>query len=121
MLQVLKNLNLSLTIDDFGTGYSSLSYLRRFPLDVLKVDQSFVNELEMSKDGLAITSAIISMAHKLGLSVIAEGVETSKQLNMLQKLNCELIQGYLFSIPLTPAQAEEQLKRRKILPQDYVE
>ncbi|MFT5692332.1 MAG: diguanylate cyclase (GGDEF)-like protein/PAS domain S-box-containing protein [Oceanicoccus sp.] len=113
MLDVLKNLNLSLSIDDFGTGYSSLSYLRSFPLDVLKVDQSFVRELGENKDGLAITAAIISMAHNLGLKVIAEGVETNKQLSMLQELKCELIQGYLFSTPLTPAKAEEQLNQQK--------
>jgi diguanylate cyclase (GGDEF)-like protein len=99
VLQALKDIGVSLAIDDFGTGYSSLSYLQKFPLDVLKVDKSFVDELGDSR-GAEIVSSIINLAHALGLSVVAEGVETQEQLGMLQELHCDLAQGYLFSRPV---------------------
>jgi diguanylate cyclase (GGDEF)-like protein/PAS domain S-box-containing protein len=99
-LQYLKSLGLRISIDDFGTGYSSLSYLKRFPLDALKVDRSFVRDITSNADDAAITSAIISMAHSLGLKVIAEGVETEAQLAFLRKHGCEQMQGYYFSKPV---------------------
>lgn len=105
MLDVIKNLGFSLSIDDFGTGYSSLSYLQRLPVDVLKVDQSFVREIEHNQNSKAIAKAIISMAHSLNLRVVAEGVETKAQLEFFKDNNCELIQGYYFSKPLSKDEA----------------
>lgn len=100
VLQKLKNMNIRIAIDDFGTGYSSLAYIRRFPLDALKIDQSFVNQLVSDQDDTAITMAIISMAKSLRLEVIAEGVETPQQLAFLRENGCDDVQGYYFSKPL---------------------
>ncbi len=100
VLSALKELGVQLAIDDFGTGYSSLTYLQRFPLDILKVDRSFVEELGVSVEGEEIVSAVINLAHALGLRVVAEGVETALQLEVLQAFECDLAQGYLFSKPL---------------------
>jgi len=100
ILEEIKSMNIRIAIDDFGTGYSSLSYLRRFPLDALKIDQSFVDELVVDKDDTAITLAIISMAKSLRLEVIAEGVETKQQFDFLAKNHCDDVQGYFFSKPL---------------------
>lgn len=100
MLQALKESGLKLSIDDFGTGYSSLAYLKRLPLDELKVDRSFVNEAQNDNDSSAIITAIISMAHALGLKVVAEGVETRSQLAFLAARGCDQCQGYLFSKPI---------------------
>ena len=100
ILRDLKKLGVSIAIDDFGTGYSSLSYLRRFPIDVLKIDQSFVREITLEEDGAAIVRSIISLAHSLRLKVIAEGVETDAQLAYLQEHGCDQVQGYLFSRPV---------------------
>jgi EAL domain-containing protein (putative c-di-GMP-specific phosphodiesterase class I) len=99
VLQALKSIGVSLAIDDFGTGYSSLSYLQRFPLDILKIDKSFVDDLGLGQ-GAEIVSAVINLAHALGLKVVAEGVETEYQLEMLQELSCDFAQGYLFSEPV---------------------
>jgi len=100
ILRNLKALGLHISIDDFGTGYSSLSYLRRFPIDVLKIDQSFVNDITHDADDAAIVISIISLAHSLRLTVIAEGVETLEQLAFLRDHGCEQAQGYYFSRPL---------------------
>ncbi len=100
-LEAMKEMGLKLSIDDFGTGYSSLSYLKRFPLDELKVDQSFVRDVPADTDGAAIVSAIIAMAHSLDLTVVAEGVETAAQLDFLKSRSCDEYQGYLFSRPVT--------------------
>lgn len=99
VLQALKSIGVSLAIDDFGTGYSSLSYLQRFPLDVLKVDKSFVDELQFDQ-GTEIVAAVVNLAHALGLHVVAEGVETEQQLSVLRELKCDYAQGYYFSRPV---------------------
>ncbi len=100
MLKKLKELGVSLAIDDFGTGYSSLAYLKRFPVDKLKIDKSFITDVPMSRDHNAIVTAIISLAHALSLRVVAEGVETEAQLEFLQGARCDLIQGYLAGRPI---------------------
>ena len=101
-LKALKGMGVRLAIDDFGTGFSSLSYLKRFPLDVLKIDRSFINEIITDPDDAAITLATIEMAHTLKLQVIAEGVETPAQLEFLMRNGCDNYQGYLFSRPVPP-------------------
>jgi EAL domain-containing protein (putative c-di-GMP-specific phosphodiesterase class I) len=100
VLRALKQTGVQLAIDDFGTGYSSLSYLLQFPVDILKVDRSFVERLGQSRESEAIVSSVIGLAHALGLRVVAEGVETVRQLDVLRSLRCDLAQGFLFSEPL---------------------
>lgn len=109
ILQRLKAIGLQMSIDDFGTGYSSLAYLKRFPIDLLKIDQAFVRDIETSLDDTAIVKAIISMAHSLGIRVIAEGVETEAQCNFLRLNMCDEIQGYFFSRPVDSARIMELL------------
>jgi EAL domain-containing protein (putative c-di-GMP-specific phosphodiesterase class I) len=98
-------------MDDFGTGYSSLGYLSHFPVQTLKVDKSFVDELGEDEKKTRITAAIVNLAHTLGMDVVAEGIETEIQRDRLLALGCEYGQGYLFSKPLPEAQAEEFLAR----------
>ena len=104
VLQELKAMGIGIAIDDFGTGYSSLAYLKRFPIDILKVDRSFVMECDQGAEAAAIARAIVTLAHSLGLQVVAEGVETASQLAVLVALGCQEFQGYLFAKPL-PAEA----------------
>ncbi len=99
-LEILKGMGISIAMDDFGTGYSSLSYLRRLPIDIVKIDQSFVRELPGNKEDASIAQAIIAMANSLGLDLVAEGVETIKQLNFFRQQEVMVIQGYLFSKPV---------------------
>ncbi len=101
LLNHLKTLGVRLAIDDFGTGYSSLSYLRRFPLDTLKIDKSFVRDIPNNLDDMEIATAIIQLAHILGFTVLAEGVETEAQLAFLRERGCDLYQGYLYSQPVS--------------------
>ncbi|MDG4867467.1 EAL domain-containing protein [Guyparkeria sp. 1SP6A2] len=103
VLHQLKDLGVQLAIDDFGTGYSSLAYLRQFPVEVLKIDKRFIDDLAENDDDREIATAILAMGHALGLSVLAEGVETAEQLGFLRDNGCDSFQGYLFSPPL-PAQ-----------------
>jgi diguanylate cyclase (GGDEF)-like protein len=109
MFQELRERQIQLSIDDFGTGYSSLSYLHSFPLNILKIDRSFVQRMTGSAEGAGLVPLIINIAHSLGLIVVAEGIETTQQLAQLKTLNCDLGQGYLFSKPLTAEQATELL------------
>jgi EAL domain-containing protein (putative c-di-GMP-specific phosphodiesterase class I) len=103
-LQEIKALGVSLSIDDFGTGYSSLGYLKRLPVNVIKVDRSFVADIPHERDDMEITSAVIAMAHKLHYKVVAEGIETSAQYQFLRDSDCDFGQGYFISHPLPPAE-----------------
>lgn len=107
-MQQLHDLGLRLAIDDFGTGYSSLSYLKKFPIDTVKVDRSFIMDIPNGTDDMAITSAVIAMAHRLNMEVVAEGVETAEQLEFLQREGCDYAQGFLFSKAL-PLDSMKQL------------
>jgi EAL domain-containing protein (putative c-di-GMP-specific phosphodiesterase class I) len=102
MLRELKEMGLKVAIDDFGTGYSSLAYLKRFALDALKIDKQFIDHLATSEKDAAIATSIIQLGHNLGLHVIAEGVETARQMTLLQNLGCDAVQGFYFGRP-TPA------------------
>ncbi len=98
-LRDLRGLGLHLSVDDFGTGYSSLTYLKRFPVEAIKIDRSFVTGLGLEADDTSIVEAVVRLGHSLGLSVVAEGVETPLQLNRLRELGCDKGQGYLFGRP----------------------
>ncbi len=113
MLQRLKQLGVAFSVDDFGTGYSSLGYLRRFPVDILKIDKSFIQYLLLDSGNAALVKAIIAMAQCLGLRVIAEGVETKSQLDFVQRQGCDMAQGYYFSKPVS-AQDIELLVQNKV-------
>ena len=106
----LRDLGLRLAVDDFGTGYSSLAQLKRFPIDVLKIDQGFVRDIPQSSDDMAISAAIIAMGHSMDLRVLAEGVETAEQLAFLRERGCDSYQGYFCSRPM-PAEAFAALVR----------
>jgi PAS domain S-box-containing protein/diguanylate cyclase (GGDEF)-like protein len=118
ILRTLKDTGVGLSIDDFGTGYSNLSYLKRFPVDKLKLDQSFVRDLTSDPDDLAISRAVIAMAHSLRLKVLAEGVETEGQLALLMENDCDEMQGYIFSRPVDAATCAGLLREGKALALD---
>ena len=107
ILRQLDDMGFSLSIDDFGTGYSSLSALQQFPIDTLKIDKSFINDILVNKDGTTIVAAIIDLAHSMNMEVVAEGVESELQLSYLKVLNCDLVQGLLFGEPMN---ADEYFK-----------
>ncbi|WP_279384450.1 EAL domain-containing protein [Geotalea toluenoxydans] len=109
-LNRLNKLGIHISIDDFGTGYSSLSYIKKLPIQTLKIDQSFVSDIDTNKDDAAIATAVINMARSLRLNVIAEGVETVEQLKMLSDLDCQEMQGYLFSKPVSAEEVTHLLK-----------
>ena len=109
-LLALRDANIQVSLDDFGTGYSSLSYLIKLDIDYLKIDRSFISNLALNSDDLVLCEAIINMAHKLGLQVIAEGVETEQQRDLLIQANCDYAQGFLFSKPKPPEELEIWLR-----------
>ena len=107
LFQDFRRQGLQIALDDFGTGYSSLSYLQRYPIDYIKIDRSFVTHLTEGSSQHALCEAMIVMAHKLGLKVVAEGIETPLQRNLLERAGCDYGQGYLFARPM-PVDAFEQ-------------
>jgi EAL domain-containing protein (putative c-di-GMP-specific phosphodiesterase class I) len=117
----LKALGVKLAIDDFGAGYSSFSYLKRFQVDRLKIDQSFVRDLVNDPDDAAIVKAIVQMAHSLGLQTVAEGVEDQRVLQHLQDLQCDLVQGFYFAKPMPASDFANYLAhtRGKVNSEDF--
>ena len=111
-LSGLRELGITVAIDDFGTGYSSLSHLKRFPIDTLKIDKSFIADLLTDADDRAIVTAVIALAKALEINVIAEGVETEPQRAMLMKMGCHAYQGFLFAKPLSPADITALLRKK---------
>ncbi|HET6845434.1 MAG TPA: EAL domain-containing protein, partial [Anaerolineales bacterium] len=109
----LKRLGLRLSIDDFGTGYSSLSYLRRFPIDTLKIDRSFISHIDGDEENRQIVRTIMHLADNLGMDVIAEGAETLEEIDHLQKLQCQYVQGYYFFQPMDNVAVGSLLSQRK--------
>jgi diguanylate cyclase (GGDEF)-like protein/PAS domain S-box-containing protein len=114
-LNQIRELGVKVALDDFGTGYSSLNYLRQFPIDALKIDRSFINDVMLNSQTAAIVTSIISIAHSLKVPVIAEGVETEEQFNFLYDLNCDYIQGYFISPPVPVNEIEEILRKNASL------
>jgi EAL domain-containing protein (putative c-di-GMP-specific phosphodiesterase class I) len=116
-LHELKLMGIRVAVDDFGTGYSSLNYLKRFPIDTLKIDKSFVADVCKDPHDTAIVRAIITLGHALDLMVVAEGVETQEQLQYLSSLDCDVLQGFLFSKALSASAFEELLlEHRQVVP-----
>ncbi|GEN57602.1 hypothetical protein GCM10012290_22280 [Halolactibacillus alkaliphilus] len=111
VLNELKAIGIRISVDDFGIGYSSLSYIKKFPIDILKIDRAFVRNMDEESNDLAIVRAIVEMSRSLDLCVVVEGVETENQLNLLKQLRCRLIQGYYFSKPLPPQEIDAQIKQ----------
>ncbi|MBF0265238.1 MAG: EAL domain-containing protein [Gammaproteobacteria bacterium] len=112
ILNKIKELGIAISLDDFGTGYSSLSHLRQFPIDTIKIDRSFIQEATENNDDRSIVTAIVSMSHKLGLDVIAEGVETEQQLHFLEQIGCDFIQGYYLSRPVSADELEHFINQQ---------
>jgi EAL domain-containing protein (putative c-di-GMP-specific phosphodiesterase class I) len=110
-LSELRRLGVRIALDDFGTGYSSLGYLRRFPVDKLKIDKSFVQNLGITEDAAAIVECVTRLGRALGLAVTAEGVETGEQHRFVRAVGCHQVQGYLFSPPVEPERVTELLKQ----------
>jgi EAL domain-containing protein (putative c-di-GMP-specific phosphodiesterase class I) len=105
----LRELGLRVHLDDFGTGYSALSYLQRYPIDILKIDRAFIGKIEQNGETIEIIKAILNLARDLNMSVIAEGIETEYQFDLLKELNCQFGQGYYFAKPMAPGVVDEML------------
>ena len=115
-LQAVRDMGVEIAVDDFGTGYSSLAYIARLPISSLKIDRAFIINMTSNPDDLSIVSTIISLGHSLSLKVVAEGVETEEQANLLRLLKCDEFQGYLFSPAVPAEQVELLLRENKSLP-----
>lgn len=115
LMRRLNNMGVRLAIDDFGTGYSSLSYLKRFRIDRLKIDQSFVRDIVTDPDDAAIINVIIGLGHSLKVEVVAEGVETFEQMRLLRERGCDSMQGYYFSKPMPAGELEKLLREGRRL------
>lgn len=113
-IKEIKGLGITISVDDFGTGYSSLNYLKEFPVDTLKIDRSFIANMAEGKSGIAMVAAIITLAHALNLEVVAEGVETERELEILKRYNCEYVQGYYFSKPLCVEDFTKKMEKQLI-------
>jgi EAL domain-containing protein (putative c-di-GMP-specific phosphodiesterase class I) len=118
MLAGLRGMGLRIALDDFGTGHTSLAYLKQFPIDALKVDRGFVTDIESGPRGRALVTAIVNLAHGLGLRVIAEGVETAEQLAFLKASGCDEVQGFLLSPALPPGEVAPLLGAVHVVPRD---
>ena len=115
MMRRLREKGIHLALDDFGTGYSSLAYLKRFPLNTLKIDKAFIDDIAKSSVDRHMAAAIISIAHNLGLKVVAEGVEDEQQLSILRRYDCEMLQGFLYSRPINADRFEKLLSENQQL------
>jgi EAL domain-containing protein (putative c-di-GMP-specific phosphodiesterase class I) len=120
-LRDLASLSVRLSLDDFGTGYSSLRYLKQFPVDTLKIDKSFVREVPHEAGDSTVVEAIIAMAHRLGLQVVGEGIETEEQLNFLQSHGCDFGQGFYFSRPISAAAFRRWLDVQMPIPSEALQ
>jgi EAL domain-containing protein (putative c-di-GMP-specific phosphodiesterase class I) len=116
----IRRMGVHISIDDFGTGYSSLARLKKFPIESVKIDRSFIRDVPVDADDAAIVSAVIAMAHNLRLKVVAEGVETADQIRFLRERDCDEVQGYLVSRPILPKQVCEFVLRRDANKSDAV-
>jgi EAL domain-containing protein (putative c-di-GMP-specific phosphodiesterase class I) len=114
-LMELRKMGISIALDDFGTGYSSLSYITQFPIDTIKIDRSFVKDIALNSNKAAIVSAVTNLSHKLSFNVIAEGVETQNELDIIQELNCDEVQGFFYSEPALPGDMDHWLKLKTSL------
>ncbi|MFN5764968.1 MAG: EAL domain-containing protein, partial [Pseudanabaena sp.] len=114
LLNEFRQMGIQLSIDDFGTGYSALSYLKNLPIDTLKIDRTFIEYIAHNAHDRAIVASIISLSHSLGLNVIAEGVETQEQVDVLRSLGCDQIQGYFYYKALSPDEIETLLRAQGV-------
>jgi EAL domain-containing protein (putative c-di-GMP-specific phosphodiesterase class I) len=106
----VQHAHMQISLDDFGTGYCSVAFLKRYNIDYIKIDPTFVSKLAAGADGIVLCEAIIAMAHKLGIKVIAEGIETQQQMTALQAAGCDFGQGYLFSMPISAVELEKSMQ-----------
>jgi EAL domain-containing protein (putative c-di-GMP-specific phosphodiesterase class I) len=113
-LEMIRAMGVGIALDDFGTGYSSLGYLGRLPIDIIKIDQRFIRELPADQESIAIVTAVLSLSHALGKSVVAEGIETRAQADLLRAAGCEIGQGYLFGRPMTGTSVAEMASEPKV-------
>jgi len=119
-IRVFRSAGIRIALDDFGTGYSSLNYLKRYPVDRIKIDRSFVSQLSPGSVSIAIVQAMTTLAHALKIEVTAEGVETREQLDVLTSLGCNIFQGFLLSPPVAPAALEDLFRHAETAPQSRV-